>query len=669
MSATVDVSDSVDEARTRLLRTARALNGAWAALLCSMLSVVVASLVLLLVAVTVRPVYVVMWAVLLAAAAANVTRFWPRRPRRTGVLLDRDERAALRTVVDPESRWVWPEVVRLVPRAELELSEGELVVGLPLLASLDRAELRELVRVAVAQAEVEEVRSVRWALRLAHGDIGRPIVRRRNRSHWPTTTVTESVRSRAAALEADLGNWAYAWERAAGARSEAAADARAARDEVIDAWALLRTEWLDPAAARGRRHVAPFTGLRHFTEGAGAAGWLTRPRPYWPDTGVLADLVARHEETVALELHERGDQLAPLTWAEHPREVTVPQWRALVTETLDTARRTTRDDAVTLESVLRLVGHGLTADEPHADVVAARVLTAAISVAAVDAGAFTPVWAWPEGTRLDAEDGWTLPVQTIVTEVLSMARKEGGVDQAYAELREALDGLGIDVEEPLWLDHDPTARPERPIGSFVAREGLVARLVVVTDQTMHVFRDPHGPRLGRLLEPVSPRDAAQGLRQRMLAVWQGETADQVLAVSAAEVRRARIGPATGGLWWRLTLDCADRTVVLRGRGDGQPEERELREWLGRDLERRWLDTTPAVRPVRNAVGLAGSVLGALALLWAVLLTFVPLGTPATLPPALAVGGFGAVLVAVLPDAVVEAGRRLRRPRLTEPVSD
>src|SRR3954451_19178864 len=107
MSTTVDVSDSLDEARTRLLRTARALNGAWAAALCSMAMLVVASLALLLVAVTVRPVYVVIWSVLLAATGYNLTRFWPRRRPRPGELLTRDESAALRSVVDPEGRGVW----------------------------------------------------------------------------------------------------------------------------------------------------------------------------------------------------------------------------------------------------------------------------------------------------------------------------------------------------------------------------------------------------------------------------------------------------------------------------------------------------------------------------------------------------------------------------------
>src|SRR4051812_15147834 len=127
MSTQVDVSDSLDEARTRLLRTARALNGAWAAALCSMALLVVGSTVLLLVAVTIRPVYVVIWSVLLAAAAYNLTRFWPRRRHRPGRLLSRNEAAALRGAIDPEGVVAWPDVVRLVPRVELELAEGELV--------------------------------------------------------------------------------------------------------------------------------------------------------------------------------------------------------------------------------------------------------------------------------------------------------------------------------------------------------------------------------------------------------------------------------------------------------------------------------------------------------------------------------------------------------------
>ena len=122
LSISVDVSDSLEEARTRLLRTARALNRAWAAALCSMVVLVLVTLGLLLVATLHQPVYVVIWSVLLAATGYNVTRFWPRRPERRGVLLDEGEVAALRTEIDPQGRVVWPDAVRLVSQAELELA-------------------------------------------------------------------------------------------------------------------------------------------------------------------------------------------------------------------------------------------------------------------------------------------------------------------------------------------------------------------------------------------------------------------------------------------------------------------------------------------------------------------------------------------------------------------
>jgi hypothetical protein len=678
MSATVDVSDSLDEARTRLLRTARALNGAWAAALCSMATLVVASMALLVVASTVRPVYVVIWSVLLAATGYNLTRFWPRRVDRRGVRLSKEERVALRGFLDPHGAVAWPDVVRLVPWPELELAEGELVLGMPLVACLDQTELHELLMVAAMQASVEQERSVRWAFRVAHGEIGRPLVGRRDRPTWTTSRLTELLRSRAAALEADLDNWAGACERAAVRAHRSTAAAQASRDQVADAWALMRTEWLDPAFARGRRHVAPFTGLRHFVEGAAAAGWLSE-RPWWSPTGLLADLVDRYEGAVALQLDGRAERLAPITWEQHPAEVGVADWRLLVAEVLDAARRTSYDAAVNLDSVLLLLEHGegpalawaTAADRgiaPAADAAypewsekfVSRVLTAAISIAAIDSRHFRPRWSWPHGTQLVADDGWTLPVESIVSDVLGMVRDGHGLDKAYAELREALEALDIDVHEPLWLDHGPNSRPERPIGSFAARQGLAARLVVVTDRSLHVFRDPKGARLARLMRPVSPRRASIELRKRMLKVWQGDVTDQVLTVTANQVRRARVGPATGGLWWRLTLNTTDGTVVLRGRGDGLEEESEVREWLGERVRRTWLDAAPAVRSARNAVGLGGAILGTVALVVGVLLTILrPDGMPEPLPVALAVGGFAALVLAVLPDAVAELTHRIR----------
>ena len=686
MSTTVDVSDSLDEARTRLLKTARALNGAWAAALCSMGSLVVASLALLLVAVTIRPVYVIIWSVLLAATSFNLTRFWPRRRPRAGLLLSRQEADALRTAVDPDGRLTWPAAVRLVPQAELELAEGELALGMPLLACLDPAEIRQLLQVAAVQASVEDERMVRWALRVAHGDIGRPLVGRRPRLTWPTLQLTEGLRVRAAQLDADLGNWAGACERAASAASRPSEVVMSSRDQIAEAWELMRIEWLEPAFLRGRRHLAPFTALRQFVEGADAAGWLKQPRPWWPSTGAIARILETHEDALALELDERGDRLEPITWEQHPLQVTVPHWRALVTEVLDAARRTMFDAAVTLESVLALmesgegrvladataVDRGLTWGETAAygewsERFVSRTLTAAIGIAAIDSSQFRPRWSWPEGSSLEADDGWTLPLDSIVAEVLGMVRDGDGLDKAYTELREALDELGIDPHEPLWLDQDTSAQPERPVGSFRAWQGLGARAVVVTDRALHVFRDVKASRAHDPERPGAPPDASVELRRRMLTVWQGDTTDQVLALAAADVRRARFGPAIGGLWWRLTLSCQDGSVVLRGRGDGLEEEAEVKEWLGDRVETVWMHSTPTVRNLRNAVGLGGMTLGTLALLWGVLLTIAPPGgMPEALPAVLALSGFGALLVALTPDWMLhlklEVKRRTARAR-------
>jgi hypothetical protein len=559
----------------------------------------------------------------------------------------------------------WPDQVRLVPTPELELTEGELRLGMPLLACLDQSELRELLLAAAVQASLEEERSVRWALRVAHGDIGRPLVGLRPRLTWPTSRLTQTLRDRTAALEADLGNWEGACERAAAMTSRPSSAAQAARDQVVEAWQLLRSEWLEPGFARGCRHVAPFTGLRHFVEAADAAGWLLEPRPWWPPEGVLADFVARHEEAVACLLDGRGDRLRPITWEEHPVEVTVPLWRALVTEVLDAARRSSYDEAVTLESVLALMETGRR-PVPAED---SRVLAVAIGIAAIDCREFHPTWSWPEGTALHGDDGWTLPLSSIAAEVIGMVRDGAGHDKAYAELREALEELGIDAQEPLWLANDPGVNPERPIGSFAARQGLAARLVVVTDRVMHVFRDPHGPRLSAMVRLATPRDDSLELRKQMLAVWQGDTTDQVLALAASDVRRARLGPATGGLWWRLTLTCADGVVVLRGRGDGSEEAVEVTEWLGDRVETTWLHAPYRVRVIRNTVGLVAIMLGTIALLWGVVLTAVqPAGMPDPLPAVLALSGFGALLVALLPELVVELVHRIRRGHLSDPVA-
>jgi hypothetical protein len=70
-----------------------------------------------------------------------------------------------------------------------------------------------------------------------------------------------------------------------------------------------------------------------------------------------------------------------------------------------------------------------------------------------------------------------------------------------------------------------------------------------------------------------------------------------------------------------------------------------------------------VRNVRNAVGLGGMTLGTLALMWGVLLTIAPPDSmPDALPTVLALSGFGALLVALTPDWMLQLWRRTARAR-------
>ena len=296
-----------------------------------------------------------------------------------------------------------------------------------------------------------------------------------------------------------------------------------------------------------------------------------------------------------------------------------------------------------------------------------RTLTAAIGIAAIDSSQFRPQWSWPEGTRSRPTTAgrcrWTR----------SSPRCSAWCATATASTRptpssaSALDELGIDPHEPLWLDHDTSAQPERPVGSFTAWQGLGARAVVVTDRALHVFRDV---KASRVHDPARPGAPTRRLG-RAAPADAHRLAGRHHRPGARPGRRGRApGPVRPRDRRPLVAAHAllpDGSVVLRGRGDGLEEEAEVKEWLGDRVETVWMHSTPTVRNLRNAVGLGGMTLGTLALLWGVLLTIAPPGgMPEALPAVLALGGFGALLVALTPDWMLhlklEVKRRTTRAR-------
>ena len=446
----------------------------------------------------------------------------------------------------------------------------------------------------------------------------------------------------------------------------------------------MRKEWVDPSLARGCWHSEPFSSLREFLAGVQAVGALDGALPTRPSRGPVVDLVTTHEAAVADAFlgDRRADDLRTISWAAHPTMVTVPLWRAVVGEALDVSRQLTGlATPPTVEGVLGLVesgdlisvaqhvapDHGF--DPEDTDWVSMSrwvggyptlLLTAVVGMAAIDSGRFRPRWSWPEGTSLVNEDGWVLPLHPIANEVLRPQDRTAA--PAILELGMALGELGIDVTGPLWLtrERSDTSSAERPTGSFVAYQGLGSSQVIVTDRALHIFGRPWSAGLRN--HYAERMRGADELRTRMLRVWQGDETDQTAYLLDADIRKARFSVLTGGHRWRLVVHGRDEKVTLRGFGDGRAQEEQVAALLGDRLTTSWLHSPRELLVVRNAIGRAGMVVAALALLAALVLSVAqPTGWPDSAGPVLALAGVVALLVAVLPDLVMEVVWTLRGP--------
>jgi hypothetical protein len=674
---------ALHEARSRLLRTARAVQRAWLMALGVAALLVLASATLFAISLFVSPGYVLMWTIFLSAAIYNVTRFWPTPSEATGVSLTEEEVRRLRHNLDPHAPG-WPVTAHLVPDPVLSVNAGRLTLGMPLLACLAPGDLRRLVAVAArSAASAEEDKVVQRALALADGDIGRSVYFRRRPGRGPRG-LTRQIHLALADFSAEHQRWLAAFRTNAEASSRRDSLSLHHQDLVVEGWELLRKEWLDPALERGCWHASPFSSLREFLAGAQAANLLDGALPPRPSRGPVVDLVDAYEEAVADVLlgERRADELVNIGWAGHPTEVTVPVWRAIVGEALDVSRQLTGlATPPTVEGVLALVesgdliavarkvapDHGFDADETDWVTMSrwvggypALLLTAVVGMAAIDSGRFRPRWSWPDGTVLVGHDGSFLPLHQLADAVL---RPKGRSDvPAIVELGMALGELGIDVTEPLWLTRGSggSAQTERPTGSFVAYQRFGSRQVIVTDRAIHIFGRPWSE--GMRDHYASRMRGADQLRTRMLRVWQGDETDQTAYLLDADVSKARFSVLTGGSRWRLVLHGRGEKVTLRGFGDGRIEEEQVATLLGDRLRTSWLHSPRELFAVRNLIGRVGLAVGGPALLGALVLAVLdPVGWHAATAPFVALCGVLALVVALLPDVVMEVVWKIRGP--------
>jgi len=671
------------EARSRLLRAARAAERAWLMALGLAMLLALAAATLFAISLFVNPGYVVMWTVLLSAAIYNVARFWPQPMDLPGVGLSDEEVRRLRHGLDPHAP-AWPQDVTLVPDPVVSVTGRHLTLGVPLLACLAPDDLRRLVAMGVrASSSAEEDNVIRRALGLVDGDVGRRVHlwRRQGRG---ARGLTRQIQLTLADFAEEHQRWLAAFRNNAETSSARDSLALHHQDLVVEGWQLMRKDLLDPSLERGCWHPEPFSSLREFLAGVQAVGALDGVLPVRPTHGPVVDLVAAHEAEVADVLlgDRRADDLRTISWSAHPTMVTVPLWRAVVGEALDVSRQLTGlATPATVEGVLGLIesgdlisvarqvapDHGLDPEQTDWASMSRWVggyptflLTAVVGMAAIDSGRFRPMWSWPEGTSLVNEDGWVLPLHPIANEVLRPPDRRAV--PAILELGMALGELGIDVTGPLWLTRErgDATTTERPIGSFVAYQGLGSRQVIVTDRAVHVFGRPWSAGL-RNHYAMRMRGADE-LRTRMLRVWQGDETDQTAYVLGADVRKAKFSILTGGARWRLVLHGRDEKLTLRGFGDGRAEEEPVAALLGDRLTTTWLHSPRELVAVRNAIGRVGMSVGAAALVAALVLSRLrPASWPDSTAPLVALGGVLALVLAVLPDVVMEVVWKVRGP--------
>ncbi len=528
--------------------------------------------------------------VFLLFAVGLLVRLTPREPVLSVGVEPPDEEMA------PFCDWIalrcegWRPRVRFTWAPSLWVERGTLLVGLPVLLGTREEELTVLLEDARATAGTELRRPVALAQRLVRGSVGRRLLDAGTPS-FTSRVITDVLEARMRALEEALSRLVHV-RRVADGDAWAMVEGRV--EVLSEAWDLFVDATLAPALARGEWHQEPFSGLLAFLGACELAGWV-ESADRLPGRDAVDSLppLGSVEHQVAAELVS-GSECAeePISWAEHPLAVTVPDWRVRVAEGVRAAALVTGSPVpATVSALLRLAEEAGpsawtaalslpsgTGTVPVDETAGETVLVAATSLLLVDSGAAVPSWEWPVGTVLRDRDGRGLEVRHRVVD-----------EQDHLEdwLRE----LGVDPTTPVWLAEGVPPRAEDALLAVNVTVRRRRRRLVLGSEALHLFPKPAAMWSGRSLRTGGPFEDPC-----MTAVEDQQLAPEVVSIPYDDIAHADLVPKLGDDGWRLSVTTmVGGTTTISVDTRCAQEEAVLEEKVGRRLEAHRCPPGPALR--------------------------------------------------------------------------